>query len=54
MEHTITTERMEIIKDKCNRINGLISIIDNEGFVIEIKTMLKGIADTLEAIRKGG
>jgi len=54
MEYKITNEQVETIKDQCNRINGLISIIDNEGFVIEIKTMLKGIANTLEAIKKGG
>ena len=54
MEHTITTDQIETIKDQCNRINGLISIIDNEGFVIEIKSMLKGITDTLGAITKGG
>jgi len=54
MEYTITNEQMETIKDQCNRINGLISVIDHEGFVMKIKTMLKGITNTLEAIRKGG
>ena len=53
MEYTITKEQMETIKDQCNRINGLISIIDHKDFVIEIKMMLKGITGTLEAIRKG-
>jgi integrase len=53
MEYKITTDQIEAIKDHCNRINGLISIIDNEGFVFEIKTMLKGVADTLEALKKG-
>jgi hypothetical protein len=54
MEYTISNDQIETIMDQCNRINGLISIIDNEGFVTEIKTMPKGIADTLKAIKKGG
>ena len=35
MEYTITNEQVETIKDHCNRINGLISIIDNEGLLTE-------------------
>ncbi len=54
MEYSITNEQIESIKDQCNRINGLVNIIDNENFITEIKTMLKGITDTLQAIRKGG
>jgi hypothetical protein len=54
MEYTITNEQLESIKDQCNRINGLVNIIDNENFVTEVKTLLNGITGTLEAIRKGG
>ena len=52
--YQIGNEEIESIKDYCNRINGLIYIIDHEGFKAEIKGMLKGITGTLEAIKKGG
>ena len=52
--YKIGNEEIESIKDYCNRINGLVNLIDHDGFKVEIKGMLKGITGTLEAIKKGG
>ena len=52
--YQIGNEEIESIKDYCNRINGLVNLIDHEGFSDEIKGMLKGTTDTLEAVKKGG
>ena len=52
--HTISDYQIELIKDKCNRINGMISILEHESFVAEIKYMLQEITDTVEAVRKEG
>jgi hypothetical protein len=52
--YQIGNEEIESIKDYCNRINGLVNLIDHDGFKAEIKGMLKGITDTVETVKKGG
>ena len=52
--YQIGNEEIESIKDYCNRINGLVNLIDHDAFKDEIKGMLKGITGTLEAVKKGG
>ena len=52
--HIISDYQIELIKDKCNRINGMISILEHESFVAEIKSLLKDISDTVEFVRKEG
>ena len=52
--YQIDNEDIESINDKCNRINGLMNLIDHDVFRDEIKGMLKVITDTLEAVKIGG
>ena len=52
--YMIGYDEIEAIKDNCNRINGLVNLIDHETFRDEIKGMLRGITDTLEALNKMG
>ena len=52
--YQISNEEIESIKDYCNRINGLVSLIDHDAFKDEIKGMLNSITNTVEAVKKGG